>query len=232
MHVHLTFRSGNRKTGLIPVSTTSGDSCPTTCAEYGTNCYARFGKLGMHWHRVTSGLRGGNWLLFCAAVARFAIDLVWRHNQAGDLPKNSRDLLHKPMCMQLAKAAKHTRGFTYTHHRPDNAHNAAVIREMNAIGGLLVNLSADTPEDADKYHALGIGPVVVVLPEDAPHRGNRTPGGLPIVVCPAQTTDHVQCKDCPLCRTAQRKSVIGFLAHGQGKKRLTTRLKAAQTQGA
>jgi len=232
MMVHLTYRSKNRKTGPIPVSTTDAESCPPTCPHLGTDCYARFGKLFMHWRSVSLGKRGGNWLPFCAAVARFAAGVVWRHNQAGDLPKNKRGLLHKTMCMMLAKAAKHTRGFAYTHHSPRNPHNAAVIREMNAMGGLVVNLSADSPAEADEYHALGIGPVVLTLPEDTPHRGNVTPGGLPIVVCPAQTTDHVQCKHCPLCRTVNRKSVIGFLAHGQAKQRLSRKLRAAQTQGA
>lgn len=226
MRVHLTMKSDNRKTGDIPVSTTSADSCPPNCAMLGTDCYARFGKLFMHWRNVTLGKRGGNWMLFCRAIARFAVGMVWRHNQAGDLPSNSRGLLHKPMCMQLARAARHTLGWTYTHHSPMKPHNAAVIREMNDMGGLIVNLSADTLQQADEYHALGIAPVVVTLPEDAPHRGNVTPGGLPIVVCPAQTTEHVQCKHCPLCRTKTRKSVIGFLAHGQAKKRMSRRLKA------
>ena len=45
---------------------------------------------------------------------------------------------------------------------------------MNKIGGLVVNLSADTMEQADTYHELGM-PVTVVLPEDAPNMGKQTP---------------------------------------------------------
>jgi hypothetical protein len=66
----------------------------------------------------------------------------------------------------------------------------------------------------------------VILPEDAPAMGNKTPGGLPIVTCPAQTTDGMACNLCKLCFVKDRKSVVGFLAHGAASKRLSRKMRA------
>jgi len=52
MQVHLTLKSANAKTGPIPVSTTSKESCPTDCAMRG-ECYAASGPLALHWSAVT-----------------------------------------------------------------------------------------------------------------------------------------------------------------------------------
>ena len=97
---------------------------------------------------------------------------------------------------------------------------------MNDVDGLTVNLSADSLSEADQYYDLGIGPVCVTLPKDAPHRGNKTPNGLPVVVCPAQTQDDMSCARCQLCEIKGRKSIVGFLAHGTASKRLSSKLEA------
>jgi hypothetical protein len=79
-------------------------------------------------------------------------------------------------------------------------------------------------EQADTYYELGIAPVTVVLPEDAPNMGNKTPNGLPIVVCPAQTQEDMSCDICELCQKRDRKSIVGFKAHGSRRKKLTAKL--------
>jgi hypothetical protein len=224
MWVSLNMRSDNIKVGKIPVSTTEKKSCPPECPLKDTDCYARFGPLGMHWTKVGEGGRGDNWREFCNRIRKFVAETLWRHNQAGDLPQNRSGRIHRSKAMQLARAASHTKGWTYTHYNPVDPHNRRTIHDMNKIGGLIVNLSADTMAEADEYSRLNVGPVVVTLPEDAPHRGNVTPGGLPIVVCPAQTHDEVTCSQCKLCQVRDRRSIVGFLAHGAGRKRLSTRL--------
>lgn len=230
MHVALTLKSGNRKVGPIPVSTTEEGSCPSECPLNGTDCYARFGPLGMHWRKIGPDGRGSRWTLFCKAIKRFADGQIWRHNQAGDLPKDETqaaevDRIDAEKCKELSEASAHTNGWTYTHYDPHDSHNADVISKMNQRGGLTVNLSADSLSQADEYSALDIGPVCVILPKDAPMKGNRTPGGLPVVVCPAQNESaDVSCDQCPLCRKSDRKSIVGFLAHGTASKRLSGRL--------
>lgn len=220
--VHLTLVSGNSKTGKIPVSTSSRDTCPPSCPHYEQSCYAKHHKLGLHWAKVTEKKRGTeDWLAFCSSVAGFKPGQVWRHNQAGDLPGagESIDALQLDM-LAIANAGR--RGFTYTH-KPvlDDAANALAVKRANA-SGFTVNLSADSLEQADAYAELGIGPVVTTLPSDAP-RGLKTPSGRHIVICPAQERDDVTCASCKLCTVASRKSIVGFKAHGIGARRVDQR---------
>lgn len=222
--VSLNMKSGNVKVGPIPVSTSEAATCPAECPLKGTDCYARFGPLGMHWQKVKEGGRGDNWTEFCHRVEKFAPGQVWRHNQAGDLPQRDDGRIDRQKTRQLGEAAKHTKGWTYTHYNPLDSHNRECIAELNASGGMVVNLSADNMAEADEFSKLGIGPVVVILPKDCETRGNMTPGGVPIVVCPAQTTDEMTCAKCQLCAIRDRKSIVGFLAHGAASVRLSNSL--------
>jgi len=229
MHVTLNPKSGNRKVGPIPVSTTEEDSCPNECPLKGTDCYARFGPLGMHWRKIGPDGRGDNWTAFCNRITKMVAGQLWRHNQAGELPKlendsDGPDRLDAAKCFELSEASEHTKGWTYTHYNPIVLSNAAVIGEMNSVNGMTVNLSADSLNEADEYAALDIGPVCVLLPRDAPTVGNKTPNGLPIVTCPAQTNEDMSCDKCRLCQVRDRKSVVGFLAHGTASKRLSAKL--------
>jgi hypothetical protein len=221
--VHLTNVSGNRKVGPIKVTTTEKSSCPSECG-IADECYAGGGPLAIHWNKVGEGQRGDNWDGFVNRVKRFRKSELWRHNQAGDLPQDENGKLDADKCESLADAASHTDGWTYTHYNPMDKHNFEVIQNMNSVGGLVVNLSADTMEQADTYSRLGIAPVTVVLPEDAPNMGNKTPEGLPIVVCPAQTQEDMACNICELCQKRDRKSIVGFKAHGSRRKKLTEKL--------
>ena len=221
--VHLTNISGNRKVGPIKVTTSEKSSCPSECG-IADECYASGGPLAIHWNKVGEGQRGDNWDGFVNRVKRFRKNELWRHNQAGDLPQDENGKLDADKCEALADAASHTDGWTYTHYNPMDKHNFEVIQNMNSVGGLVVNLSADTMEQADTYSRLGIAPVTVVLPEDAPNMGNKTPEGLPIVVCPAQTQEDMACNICELCQKRDRKSIVGFKAHGSRRKKLTEKL--------
>ena len=106
----------------------------------------------------------------------------------------------------------------------DEEYSSSVIDSMNKVGGLVINLSADNIEQADSHYELGIAPVTVVLSEDAPNMGNKTPNGLPIVVCPAQTQEDMACNICELCQKRDRKSIVGFKAHGSRRKKLSEKL--------
>jgi hypothetical protein len=238
MHVTLNMASGNRKVGAIPVSTTEAESCPSSCplkSPHGAgiakdgDCYAAFGPLGMHWRKIGKDGRGIMWSLFCKAIKKLPKGQLWRHNQAGDLPKShtdsaDRDIVDAEKCFELSNASRGKRGWTYTHYDMSSPLNRAVVEEMNDVDGLTVNLSADSLSEADQYYDLGIAPVCVTLPKDAPHRGNKTPKGLPVVVCPAQTQDEMSCQQCKLCQVRDRKSIVGFLAHGTASKRLSQKL--------
>jgi len=218
MHVHFVLRSRNEKTGPIPVSTTSSDTCPESCPLRGSGCYAESGPLAMHWQKVSAGTRGDSWIEFCRRIAALPAGQLWRHNQAGDLPGRG-DTIDVWALGALVKANASRRGFTYTHKPISNRANRAAIARANKAG-LTVNLSANSPAHADSLLAAGIGPVVTVLPADVD--GAKTPvltspAGNKIPVCPATYRDDVTCKSCQLCARPQRKSIVGFPAHGSGK---------------
>jgi hypothetical protein len=229
--VSLTMVSANRKTGPIPVSITETASCPKTCPMLGTDCYANTGPLLWHWEKVKEGGRGDNWTEFCRRIAKFVKGQLFRHNQAGDLPKDETlskrgvDRLDAKKCKELSNACNHINGWTYTHYDVTDRHNRKIIKEMNKSPGMTVNLSADSLDQADALYDLNVGPVCVTLPEDVPNMGNKTPNGVTIVICPAQTQENMDCKRCKLCTIGKRKSIVGFKAHGKSHKRLSIRLK-------
>jgi hypothetical protein len=219
MQAHLSLRSNNAKTGPIPVSTTSRDSCPTDCAMR-AGCYASSGPLALHWAAVSNGARGTDWATFCASIAALPDGQLWRHNQAGDLPGNGATV--DPVALgQLVHANRGRRGFTYSHYR-DSA-SLAWIKHANAWG-FTVNLSANDLTDADMLSDTGAGPVVVVLPSTQTEN-TVTPAGRRVVVCPATQRDDVSCASCQLC-PRQRSTIVGFPAHGTRKRVIDIKLAA------
>ena len=216
--VALTLKSRNEKTGPIPVSTTTYETCPDACPLRKAGCYAGNGPLGMYWQKVTENKAGMAWNDFIVAVFDLPLDILWRHNQAGDLPGN-RVAIDQPALKSLVKANAGKRGFTYTHYDViNNAGNREAVHDANK-NGFTVNLSGNNLAHADKLAALNIGPVVVVLPSsvNGPQK-ITTPQGRKVVVCPATYRDDVTCKSCGLCALL-RDAIVGFPAHGVQKKR-------------
>jgi hypothetical protein len=213
MIFHLTRKSENAKTGPIPVSTTSADTCPDACSLRGNGCYAESGPIGIHWRAVSSGERGTDLATFAAAIAELPNGQLWRHNQAGDLP-GTGDAIDAAALGAIVRANRHKRGFTYTH-KPLTRENRACIRGANKHG-FTVNVSCDSLAAADAAKQARVGPVVAVVASD--YAGGFTPAGHRVVVCPAQTHEKVACDTCRLCAWSERDVVIGFQAHGARKK--------------
>jgi hypothetical protein len=234
--------SQNAKTGPIPVTITEKASCWTGCALYGRGCYAFYGALGHFWSGVSQGTRGGSWDELCAKIAALPKRTLWRYAQAGDLP-GADDAIDAELLWQLVVANRSKRVIAFTH-KPVlpgtvTAHrNRSVIVVANTAG-FTINLSANTPAEADALADLEIGPVVTVLAHDyarraVRHRAKsrpdewaetiaewrdriarlsaRTPAGRRIAICPATYTD-ATCKSCGAC-AEPRDAVIGFPAHG------------------
>ena len=220
MKTHLTMKSANVKTGPIPVSTTSGESCPKACPFNSSNtggCYAESGPLAIHWKQVTAGKRGMDWDDFVKAIAALPDGQLWRHNQAGDL-LGTGDKIDAIALWQLVEANKGKRGFTYTH-KPMTQANQAVIRAA-VRKGFTINLSANNPEQADQLVDLHLAPVVTVLPAEAESMKTlTTPKGRKIVVCPAFANESVSCATCQLCQRQGNRPIIGFPAHGSSKRK-------------
>lgn len=209
----LTLKSGNAKTGPIPVSTTTFSTCPGACPLKSNGCYAQSGPLGMHWRKVTEGKRGGDFGAFLDQIAALPPHTLWRHNQAGDLPGDQITVDATALAdLVNANAGKH--GFTYTHYDVlRSADNRRAVAAANA-GGFTVNLSGNDMAHADALADTGAGPVVVILPASVEGRQNlATPAGRRVVVCPATYLDDTSCATCGLCQR-QRDVIVGFPAHG------------------
>jgi len=214
---HITPKSKNVKVGKMAVTTSTATTCPTSCPFKSNGCYADSGPLKLHWDKVTRKERGDDWSTFIDKIKELPTGSKWRHNQAGDLP-GDMEKLDAEKCIQLAKANKGKRGFTYTHYDVlDNFQNAITVNIMNHLG-FTVNVSANNLEHADKLCDLNIAPVATVLPIDQT-TNTVTPKGRKVVVCPATYKDDVSCASCMLCEKWDRNVVVGFPAHGTSKKK-------------
>lgn len=227
MNIHLTKKSSNKKTGKIPVSTTDEESCPDLCPWKKCGCYAKYGPLGIHWRRVNNNEANVLSLeQFCYEVSSFEEDQVWRHNQAGDLPgKNAK--IDGEGLKKIVRANRGKRGFTYTH-KPvlktrSALNNRRAIKSANQ-NGFTINLSANNINEVDTLANLNIGPVTTILPSDSDLK-LKTPEGRTVIVCPAEYEENTNCSNCKLCAIPNRKSVIGFRAHGSAKKSINEALK-------
>lgn len=217
MLYHLSLQSSNIKTGRMPVSTTSSESCPNSCPFKGSGCYAGLGALKFHWRAVDRGSRGNQFEDFCKQIEALPENQIWRHNQAGDLPgKGNRIDVAK--LRKLVEANKGKRGFTYTH-KPMTKTNQKAVKEANEKG-FTINLSADSLDHADKLASLEIAPVAVVVPYDQKEKAFKTPQGRKVVVCPATYKEGVTCHSCQLCQK-KRSAIVAFPAHGIQKKKVS-----------
>jgi hypothetical protein len=217
---HFTPESRNAKTGRIPTTTTSENTCPPSCAMFDT-CYAKGGPQAMHWRKVSDGKRGGTITELCDKIRALPEGQIWRHNVSGDLP-GIGEFIKGLDLRRITDANRGKRGFTYTHKRPHVGNNAAHIAEANA-NGFTVNLSSNSLAEADEFLALGIAPVVTILPIDATEN-TTTPNGARVVVCPATQRDDVTCETCKMCAVRDRSTVIGFPVHGSRKRQANNEL--------
>ena len=214
---HFTPKSQNGKTGPIPTTVTSADTCPDECPLKAKGCYAKGGPLAIHWRAVTEGKRGGTLDALCDAIMALPEGTLWRHNVAGDLPGEG-DIIDDSAMHQLIGSNGRRRGFTYTHKPPHVGNNAHLIAHANDMG-FTVNLSANTLAHADTLAVLNIGPVVVVQDAIEGTRADTvTPEGRKVATCPATYREDITCKTCGLCAVRDRKVIVGFPAHGAAKR--------------
>lgn len=210
--------SGNSKTGPIPTTMSSRETCPDNCGLKSSGCYAESGMVRIHWQKVNEdNPKSISIEQLAGNIASLPKGQLWRHNVAGDLAHTGQ-IIDRGALRAIVQANKGKRGFTYTHHEViRNLSNRASIAAANA-SGFTVNLSADNLEQADELKALDCGPVVVIMPEDC-NKVTHTPAGNTVIQCPATYNDNVQCSNCGICAVSTRRAIIGFPVHGIGKKK-------------
>lgn len=215
LRVQFIRESGNKKTGPIPVTTSSPHTCPPTCAWYGNGCYAEGGYIGGRWRKISE--TGMTWNQLCEEIRKLPEGQLWRHNEAGDLP-GLGETVDIGLLGQLVKANEGRRGFTYTHKR-GQALKAAALATRD---GFTVNISCDSVDEVDELASGGERyALTVVVPADEQRKTWLTPKGFAVVRCPATYAD-IDCLRCKLCANGTRKSVIAFPAHGNSKNRVST----------
>lgn len=224
LRFHLTRVSSNSKTGPIPVTTSSRDTCPPTCPFKGSGCYAESGPLAIHWGKVTNAERGQSFAQHCQDLASLPPQQLTRLNQAGDLP-HTRGRISRRFVRGIVAACKNLKAYTYTHHRLNLGENLALLRFANR-NGLTVNVSTETERCADDAIAAGLPAVLAVDSEEARNTWH-TPAGNVVLVCPAQNRD-TDCATCQLCHTRGRRVIVAFRAHGTGKRKASQAIAGAQ----
>lgn len=209
-------KSGNNKISTpdkaMSATMTVSTSCAPGCPLIDGGCYAKNSFVGMHWRRLDA--HGGASLEALCDWIKNTATHVWRHNVAGDLPHKAGRVLRGALA-EIVNANRGKRGFTYTHHKL-TAHNLAAIEYANR-NGFTVNVSTNTPKEADEAKRKTSAPIVTLLPSDAPIKGNVTPEGRKITVCPAEYVEDMACAKCELCAIPTRETIIGFRAHGTKK---------------
>jgi hypothetical protein len=197
----------------------SKQTCPSACPFKEKGCYAAISKMNIHWLRLTRGAIGVEFPEFISKLKALPDNQLTRLNQAGDLP-GIGNRINRNELNQIVEAGKGKRFFTYTH-KPVLGDGSTEVSNREAIkqandNGTVINLSANNLHNADELKALGIGPVVVVLPLGSPNTV-FTPAGNKVVKCPNQYKEYVTCSTCQLC-AKDRSVIVGFEAHGIAKK--------------
>lgn len=237
-----TLKSKNAKTGAIPVTTTSSNTCSDACPlKANGSCYAKQGPLGIVWQQVDAGKFSGGLDKLAEQISALPQGTLWRHNQAGDLPGDGDDI-DVGALNAIVDANSGKKGFTYTH-KPLTAENLDAIAHANAQG-FTINLSGNSLAEVDRLTATGL-PVTTVLPIEYGRTYDRTgwtetvaeykarlaelpslttAGGVQVEPCPATYLD-TDCKRCGLCQKRARKVAVGFPAHG-AKAKLASQIAA------
>lgn len=220
---HFVRASGNRKTGAIPVTMTTRDSCPDSCSLKGSGCYAESGQIGMHWGAFEKGRNALTLVELCRMIRTIPSGAYWRHNVAGDLPGQG-ETIDAAALLKIARANRGRRGFTYTHKHTSPANLEAINQAM--AKGFTINLSADNSTQADDLMARGL-PVVTIIESESP-KVSFTPCGNKIVQCPAENSVRITCANCGLCALPERPYIIGFSPKGNKIKQINRRINHAK----
>lgn len=214
MNFNFVQKSGNRKTGPIPIIMSDRSTCPHTCPFMNNGCYANQYPIKFNWTRLsTEGLH-------IQDIFKRLKDLppgtIVRYGDAGDLPGNGKRIYRRPS-YKLADIAREKKLhlFGYTHYLStkgnDWSYNLKTIKEINKRG-FVVNVSVENLNDAKRYLKLGLPVAMVVAKGQKSFRKN----GVTITICRKETHD-TTCSECgnpPLCANSNRKSIVGFPVHG------------------
>ena len=210
--VQIVAKSGNSKTGPIPVTYRPERTCEPTCPLLGAGCYGtgRIFGIAEKYARDTTRAEASAKLGKVSADARYLRDRV-----VGDVITTADDgslVFDIEYVEAIAEVAlEHDlRPFGYSHAwRRMTADDV----ERTAAAGYVLNASCETVSDVEQALALGLP--ATIANDDVPE--GTTISGKRVVTCPAQTREGTSCATCGLCAKPQRAAVVRFQIHGTAK---------------
>jgi hypothetical protein len=221
--------SSNSKTGNIAVTSTSSNSCPTSCPFIKTvivdavkmqlnGCYADYSYTGIQWRKLdVIGLDYAQLLSNIRHMDKFA---KLRLNVMGDLPHKEQTIL-VDLFNQLIDiiVKRQLKTILYTHHDLSIESNLIALQSAYKQG-LHVNASCESIEQAKTALDNGIN-AVLVMPLNSPKV--QKIDDVKVVQCPNEYNEKIQCINCMLCAKdrTQNRVIIGFTAHGTGKTKVS-----------
>lgn len=205
--------SQNIKTGDIPQTYTSHNSCPVRCPFHKNGCYADNFGTNFQWKRADNGMTVTELKKWVEKNTEKGA--LIRHNVGGDIAIPGTSNVSPLLLGRLLDAFTDRKAYSYTHCEITEE-NAEFLRYSNSHG-FVISFSCETVEEVDKARALGVPAVLTVT--EFPTASAVTPEGHFLVPCPAQTHEGMTCKKCRLCANPNRDSVVCFLAHGNQAKK-------------
>ena len=230
MNFHLSTKSSNKKLGGIAATTTSADSCPTTCGLF-NQCYAKKGPQSWHWAKVNKGTRGTDWPSFLSQIEKLKPGSMLRHNVSGDLPTITGGLLDvvKLDQLQCATTNANLKFYTYTHWHTDQTYGNTNVDTIKRFSqpGFVINVSTEDVDEAIFHKWIGCDVVITntTVFEFAVESIQKKQGPLKVcsvenldqsfnvIPCPEQYTESATCKTCKLCSRYNRDYIIAFKEH-------------------
>jgi hypothetical protein len=221
--------SQNSKTGNIAVTSTSSDSCPTSCPFIKTvivdavkmqlnGCYADYSYTGIQWRKLDK--TGLDFKALLSNIRHMDKSAKLRLNVMGDLPHKDQTILvdlFNQLVDIIVKRQLNT--ILYSHH--DLTIESNLIAFQSAFKqGLHVNASCESIEQAKTALDNGIN-AVLVMPLNSPKV--QKIDDVKVVQCPNEYNEKIQCINCMICAKdrTQNRVIIGFTAHGTGKTKVS-----------
>ena len=209
MKIRFLATSKNKKTGDIPQTYSTGDTCPVSCFFKKTGaCYAAGYPTCLHWQ-----VGYGQWLTIDQLKKELRQKVVpnalIRHNIAGDIAVAGTSQIDTVLLSNLTKAFNGFKAYTYTH-CPPTKDNLKAVKKANKAG-FVVSFSCEKMEDVKKIHKADL-PAVLAVASMA--KNKRVIDGITLIKCPNSCDSRIKCRDCKKCADPARKSIIVFPCHG------------------
>lgn len=218
--------SGNSKTGPCSNTSAAQPSCDPGCAFFdGGGCYGEEDRVGMQTAKLNAAAGGRRAQVDPLLIARQEAREIDRLSGLHDLRLHIvGDCRTNGAARIVARAAERfmrrdrRRAWTYTH----------AWRKVKRASWGAVSVLASCETAADVTQALSQGwAAALVVAAHAGAKAWKHAAGFTVLPCP-HDTHGTQCIRCRLCwddaRLREERIVIGFAAHGAGRKRVQAAL--------